>query len=384
MANNYTSSFIPKKEPFYEGNDPRLQEEPCCATCHSRPESGLLCCSRCRAAWYCGPSCQKAHYKSRHKEFCLSLAGDLKRVEEEAIPLCNTPFADDPEPQNIFETHIGIFNEGPQTLAYMTARCELVESYFQAAHDVEIKEVWEKALFHALVLLREDASDPYGMRYVTPFILLYLNRDDDAYDFIRYWVEIGFVRDRDGILEMMLRHTNSKEGDWFYPREANSRFQDIFEECPEADDQVMLLSFLVALLIIKLRLVAAYDAACESIDFAFDETTGGQRIREVKDAVKDMLIDESVVNIDSQRDQIDQLFEVIHRNNPSMLPSILNPRPILSQPRPHPGVEGDPSEVYDVLNYCDRCFLRIPGARQRLVEMFGLKPTYNSRMQYID
>jgi hypothetical protein len=120
----------------------------------------------------------------------LSVARDLKRVEEEIIPLRNTPFGDDPVPHNIFETEIGMFSEGPEARRYMVARRELVESYFQAALDVEIKEVWEKALFHALVQLREAVSDPKGMIYVTPFILLYLNRDDDAFDFVQHWVNL--------------------------------------------------------------------------------------------------------------------------------------------------------------------------------------------------
>jgi hypothetical protein len=52
-----------EREPFYEGKDPHLQEKPWCATCNRRPKSGLLCCSRCHAAWYCNSICQKAHYK---------------------------------------------------------------------------------------------------------------------------------------------------------------------------------------------------------------------------------------------------------------------------------------------------------------------------------
>ena len=220
------------------------------------------------------------------------------------------------------------------------------------------------------------------MTYGTPFILLYLNRDDDAFDFIRHWVKVGVIRDSDGFVELMRRHVQSKEGEWFFPRQKDSRFQDIFEEIPEASDQNVLLAFLVALLIIKLRLVAAYDAACESIDLAFDETTGGQRIREVKGAVREMLIDESMVNISSQRQQVERLVDVIHQNNPSMLPSILNPLPLLNQSRPPPNIRGDPSEAYDIVNYCNRGFIRIPGALLMLEEMFGQNPIYDTDMRY--
>lgn len=395
MNSDLTSSFINdlvtaiaegtivEKEPSYEGIDLCLQEIPWCATCHSRPEAGLLCCSRCHTAWYCNSNCQRAHYKSGHKQICLAVAKDLKKVEQLAIPLRNTPFDDDPEPQNIFETQIGRFSLGEQTRTYMFSRHELVESYFHAAFDVEIKEVWEKALFHALVLLREDASDPRGMMFVTPFILLYLNRDDDAFDFIRYWVNVTFIVDnQESVMELMGRHFQSKEGECFFPQEKNSRFQDIFEACPKSNEQDVLLAFLVALLIIKLRLIAAYDATSKSIDLAFDETAGGHHIQEVKDAVKTMLIDEKVVNINSQRQQVERLVTVIDRNNPSMLPAILNPLPLLNQSRPPPNIRGDPSKVYDIVNHCNRCFLRIPGAQLMLEQRYGPNPAYNTDMRY--
>ncbi len=394
MTSNSTSSFIEdfvhslanhiivEKDSPYEGIDTCLQEEPWCVTCHKRPESGLLCCSRCHTAWYCNSSCQKAHYKSGHREICLSVARDLKRVEEEIIPLRNTPFGDDPVPHNIFETEIGMFSEGPEAHRYMVARRELVESYFQAAFDVEIKEVWEKALYHALVQLREALSDPRGMIYVTPFILLHLNRDDDAFDFVQYWVNLKYIRGNESMMEIMNRHVQSKEGDFFYPRKTNSRFLDLFEQCPEADDQDVFLVFLVTILFIKLRLVAAYDATCQSLYVAFGETTGGRHIQEVRLAVTEMLIDESLVNIDSQRQQVERLVNAIDRNNPSMLPALLNPLPLLTQSRPPPDIRGDPSEAFDIVNYCNRCFSRIPGALKMLEERYGPNPTYNTTMRY--
>lgn len=217
------------------------------------------------------------------------------------------------------------------------------------------------------------------MRFVTPFILLYLNRDDDAFDFIRYWEKADFMRGEESIAELLRRHARSREGEWLYPREKNCRFLDFFEECPAANDKDVPLAFLVALLIIKLRLDAGYDATCQSIDLAF-ATTGGEHIQEVQVAVREMLIDSSVVDIDRQRQQVERLVNVIHRNNPSMLPSILDPLPLLER-RPQSNIQGDPSDVYDTLNYCNRCFVRVPGAQLMLEQRFGERPSYNAHMQ---
>jgi hypothetical protein len=143
-----------------------------------------------------------------------------------------------------------------------------------------------------------------------------------------------------------------------------------------------LLVLLVAVLIIKLRLVAAYDVTRKSIDAAFEETTGGQFIHEVKPAVTEIHLYENVVNIDSQRKQIERLLNAIDNNIPSMLPAILNPLPLLRQFRPCPDIRGDPSEAYDIVNVCNRCILRIPGARKLLEKRYGPNPSYNTEMRY--
>lgn len=304
-------------------------------------------------------------------------------MKESAAPLRNTPFGDDSRRQNIFETQIGLFRDDHITHRYMVARRQLVESYFHAASAVDVKEVWEKALYHALVQLREAITDPRGMIYVTPFILLNLNRDDEAYDLVRYWVSVYCVWTTRPMTEIMSRHVESKEGEFFYPRTKNGRYQDLFEEYPAAvDEQDMLMVFLVTLLIIKLRIVAAYDAACASLDLVFHETTGGRLIQEVRCTVADMIIDERLVNIDSQRRQIDQLVEIIDRRNPTTLPAILNPLPLISQRQPATDVRGEPSEAYEIVTYSYRCFARIPGARKMLEDRYGPNPTYNATMHY--
>lgn len=44
----------------------------CCAFCYSAPAAGLQACAGCRSVAYCGPVCQRVHWKS-HKEACKSI-----------------------------------------------------------------------------------------------------------------------------------------------------------------------------------------------------------------------------------------------------------------------------------------------------------------------
>ncbi|GAX17186.1 hypothetical protein FisN_10Lh034 [Fistulifera solaris] len=361
----------PDKQPSYEGKDPRLQEVPCCATCHSRPAAKLLmCCSRCKTAWYCSKECQTADYESSHKSLCVSIARTLKQVQQRTVPLRSTIIDVFLEPQNFFESQVGLFGQFYQAQEYMTARRHLVELYVQAANIVETKSVWEKALSHALELMRLDYRDVIETRYVIPFILLNLNRDDDAFDFIRYWMKID-LNDRSKLFDLMNRHFESREGEWIYPRNQNCRFRDVFEECANVNDRKAPLAFLVALLIIKCRIVATYDATCGSMDLAFG-TTSGQRIQEVQSTVKELILDGALVNIQSQRQQVERLLNVIQRRNAIILPAFLNPTPLLAKKW-----QNAPNEALLVLLHGTGCFVRVPGAKAMLEERFGKEPSYN-------
>lgn len=259
--------------PPYDGIDPCFHEEPVCIHCLRKP-AGLLRCSRCQTAWYCNSSCQKADYEE-HKEICLCIAREVKLVERLAVPLRSIRLTLFSEPENLFETRVGTFAQVERTRPYTTARGDLMETYMRAAYAADIKDVWEIVLSHALELMRMDATGSEDVRYGTPFTLLNLHRDDDAFDFIRYWMKRNGGGE-DVIAELLHLHAGSEEGDWLYPREKNCRFLDFFEECTNITERDMSLAYLVALLVIKLRIVAAHTGTRRAIDSAF-ETTGGQK-----------------------------------------------------------------------------------------------------------
>jgi hypothetical protein len=361
--------------PLYEGKDPELLEAPRCFYCLETP-ARLLRCSRCQLAWYCSATCQKVHYE-KHSFLCKNIAKDQKRAVQEKARLC-AAFG-----ENIFETEAGNFYGLTETYNYLDMTNALISWTCSIAYQSNVKQVWEKALFLQLEHLRLGALDRMRGRIRLPFFLLQMNRDDDAVSFIQHWVKLKDFGDTLPDWDYDL-HRNSNEGDWIYPREVDCRYSDMFKDVLEDELEEVDLSFLVALFIIKLRLIAAHDLATQYIAFAF-EGISGRRIQEVRPLVEEMVIRQDV-DLDSQRAQAQRLFDVIHRKNPSMLPAIVNPRPIMSQRPPNRVLSreirpGHPSEVQMILNYGKVAFHRVPGALGMLVARFGDNPVYNWSME---
>jgi hypothetical protein len=285
------------------------------------------------------------------------------------------PWEDDAVAENLFDTRAGDFGGFDETQNYMEARTHLADSYWTAAYDSEVKEVWEKALFHYLELLRLDASYKCEVRFRVPFILLYLNRDDEAYAFIRYWLNFG-NQDYD---EVVARHGRSHEGDWMYPFEPNCRFLDIFKECPNTED--LMEPYIVALAVIKLRIVASYCSIMRSINFAFDQTDA-KRIQEVQLNAQEMLVD-SDIDIDNQREQLDRLVSKIHFFLFNSMQSFGEESLFYKFAKMKEIAQSLPFSMNVALLYGLRAFFRVPGASEALqFRRRNTRVTYRSSLDF--
>ncbi|GAX29232.1 hypothetical protein FisN_28Lu091 [Fistulifera solaris] len=218
------------KTPYYDGKDTLLKQQPYCYACKDQI-AGLKRCSRCNVAWYCSAECQKKHFEI-HREVCKQVAKDRKNMEQEAVVIRNWYNEDTNAFENLLETRVGDF-PSPDTHDYLEARHCLADDLWDVAYDFGVKEVWEKSRFHYQELLRLDAKSPVLLRYRLPYILLYLNRDDEAFSYIRYWLNFDKLDEE----EILTRHRQSREGEWLYPIEPNCRFLDIFQECPPIKNQ---------------------------------------------------------------------------------------------------------------------------------------------------
>ena len=90
-------------------------------------------------------------------------------------------------PANPFETSVGHFWGIHGTRDYMRARYGVID----ALGDVSTYDAIQKQLEHALDMLRLCRSDNMGIRDLVPALYLRLNRDQECYDFIRWYCTTG-------------------------------------------------------------------------------------------------------------------------------------------------------------------------------------------------
>lgn len=383
----------------YDGTDRNVSEVPYCGVCFKKraeDESSppLLRCSRCKILHYCSRECQKEDW-NEHRTPCKRIQQFQQVVEREAAVLrhTNAHIIGPAPPENLFETHVGSFWGMFDTRDYMRARLRLADEIHDLAWEYETVQAWEQAIQHYQEMLRLCASDNLGLRGRFPFLLLNVNRDDDAFDFIRHWTkrlhgsydngddDDDADADRHGNEEddeqeeeddnpVESIHRNSSEGDWIYPRNPDCRFLDLYEEMTGINTRYQELNTLVALAVIKMRLVAAWEAQKRTIQL-FRATPQGARIHpSVGSVLTEMISGDGSLQakMADQRRQLDRILDIIQENNPTVLPGLLNPGPLLSEPEPMSYTHGSPEEAYFAVAYAKRSWARIPGALALLQE----------------
>lgn len=360
----------------YDGGDPNTSSTNSCSACYERePEVNLRRCSRCHVVYYCSVACQKDDL-SQHKESCKMVKKLTEELEEERVNLGQVEPMFGETPLNYFEDHVGDFWSMIETRDYCRKREHLSRELYHLVYWIETVEAWEAVLGHQLELLRLIRRDNMGIRSKVPFVLLYLNRDDDCMDFIRFW-----YRDSGGEMDGE-EMAESSPGDWLYGRTPNGRLMDIFALHPTIDPSYTDLAFLVAILIIKLRVVAAFDAREKSFAL-FENTKVGKSLnKDVLGAIRAAVIGDLKVKAEQNR-QIEHVINLIQQSNETMLPSLINPGPLKLQPSPYYYSHGTPSEAYGVLMDSNRCFVRVPGAEKRIETIYGPKPQYDCDMKII-
>ncbi|KAI0563653.1 hypothetical protein FGB62_36g116 [Gracilaria domingensis] len=247
------------------------------------------------------------------------------------------------------------------------------------AHWYEVAPLLEKVLKHRLELLRLIVSDNLGVRDVVPFTLLRLNQDARCAAFITHWVRRMCANGSDEVSIDAL-HEQSAEGDWLYG--SADCYDDVLETVPDADPGDVSIAMLIALCIIKLRIIAKYEVDRRQMD-AFEATSAARQLND--DSTQ--RITHSVMGAERQAERVaaqerlvERYLDIVHERNPTMLPSIINPGPLKSCDAPPYYTPGKPSEAYYVLRGCNRLFVRVPGAEERLKRRFGSQPQYDCEM----
>ena len=154
-----------------------------CGVCGQ--QNGLLRCSGCKVLLYCSRDHQAADRPS-HKSACSTVRRSRVTMEEEEQALHNHP-GDFMMPEDPFTNSVGHFWSLYDTRDYMRARFALVE----AMAKINSAESVEAQLDHLMDMLRLCRGDNMGVRDLVPALMLRLNKDQECYDFIKWWVVVS-------------------------------------------------------------------------------------------------------------------------------------------------------------------------------------------------
>ncbi|KAK5737670.1 hypothetical protein LTR17_006532 [Elasticomyces elasticus] len=166
-----------------------LSLKPQCQVCGG--EDPHFRCGGCQAVRYCGHEHQTSDWTT-HKASCVPVKKALAKMSREETKLRNAPedfgFAGNPfDPQN---DSIGHFWGIHETRDYMRARYGVVEALMK----IKTREAVQANLDHLLDMLRLCRGDNMGVRSLVPALYIRLGRDQDAYDFVRWYKKV----DEDG------------------------------------------------------------------------------------------------------------------------------------------------------------------------------------------
>lgn len=164
---------------------------PRCDFCSSSKEH-LLRCSGCRVVLYCSKEHQVAHRDS-HKLACNAVKKARNRYDYEEQALRANPGDGFMLPADVFNTQVGHFWGILGTRDYMRARYALIE----ALKRIKTLDAVQTALDHLMDMLRLNRGDNMGVRDLVPALLLRLGRDQDCYDFVKWYQTMGQQGDYD-------------------------------------------------------------------------------------------------------------------------------------------------------------------------------------------
>jgi len=156
-------------------------------------------CQRCLSIVYCGKECQQRGWSglNSHRKICAQIKKAKQKVEEEAERLktfkrlknkkVKKPKDCDYKIEDLFETSVGKFWEIKEARSYCESRNELALALRECGAQNKSKLAVEIALDHLLDLLKLTGGDPMkGFRSSVPSLLLYLDKDQEAYNFIKW------------------------------------------------------------------------------------------------------------------------------------------------------------------------------------------------------
>eukprot|EP01083_Nonionella_stella_P027475 75653_1 len=343
-----------------------------CGYCESQQLEKLQKCGRCQLVYYCNRQCQRNDY-AQHKGFCLEHKKIHKSMKtHEAVLRDQGYFTSD---------NIGHFWGLHDPRDYCRAKHALSECIVSLGHNQNSKRLYEIGLSHLMELLRLCHGDNMGVRDEVCFILLKLNRDQDAYNFIKWWQTI----DPDGVYDWG-DPPPSNEGDWLYLKN-----QNILEDLLQITElnQWINLNFLSVLFMIKMRIVykfTVFAAQFKQVQSSLQSVLKVNERNIITNTIGLYLTGghRNYVNqtIKTQTEHADKYLSIMVDRNKIFVQSLLNPQPLRQFSQPTGYSHGSTEEAWLVHHRSWRAMARIRGAKEMITEKVGENPQYTPKAMF--
>lgn len=313
---------------------PLSQSCPVCST-----KESLSKCAACKIVYYCGREHQVSD-RPEHKRTCNAIKRTQAALEKEETTLRANPgdFMT-PTGSTIFEKHAGRFWGIYETRPYMRARYALVEAILK----VKTYTAVEAALNHLLDMLRLCRGDNMGLRDVVPALFLRLGRDQECYDFLKWWATTGQLGNYDwGNTDepyLDLKDENVFEAPGFFAR----RFPSVAHVT-----SVALLKIRILLDLRALKSAAAISD--KSPQEVFDNICNqmvGDIVSQRQDIMEGNELDQLIENLQTQ---VLDMYNTVNNSNEYLWPALLRPGAHLTA-RPQAYSRGSEEEMQLVLQY---------------------------------
>jgi hypothetical protein len=316
----------------------------------------LLRCSRCKVISYCSTEHQAAH-RPDHKSGCNAVAKKSHTVDKEEQELRSHP-ADVVTPADVFTNGVGHFWGFLATRPYMRSRFALVG----ALQQVKTFDSVQAQLDHLLDMLRLCRGDNMGLRAHVPALMLRLNRDQESYDFVKWYATTENDPDYDwGNMDMP--YLSVKDA-------------DVFEPVEYLCDEWGTLSFIVAITLLKVKLLLDLKA------LEWSRSLDTKVPTEILDIIQQFVPRSPIIlgnrDILGRRDhtaaiasltaQVDLMYENVQTNNMYFWEALLEPGSHLTA-RPGEYSHGSIEEMQLALQHSYLSWVEMPGA----VELIRIK-----------
>jgi hypothetical protein len=319
-----------------------------CHTVLCNKKEGLSRCGGCKVVSYCNRDDQAAD-RGFHKTYCKSIKKAQALYEKEEAALRAHP-GNWMMSANPFESCVGHFWGVTETRDYMRARYGVVDAIMK----INTFAAVEAALNHILDMLRLSRGDNMGVRDIAPHLYLRLGRDQECYDFCKWW------------------ETVASKGDYSWDDDGpylDLRGEDVFESVDAYTGKFPNISSVLAITLLKIRLLIGLQTLQRG-----KQEAGAHVPQEILDnilqhSVSGVLKDNRSIldradhtpQIQELKKQVKQLFDCVRTANKYMWPAILKPGSNL-RARPSYISRGTPREMQVKLQYCYNAWVETPGA----------------------